>query len=168
MKIKRGRFIWGRIELRSAVLIKLSCLSYFIECRDILLEVEKLSTFVILGLHILAKYEYPFWSFVHSFALTQESTFANQNRIPTLEFLAANLLPFALENRDANQEIISATTSRNSSPQIADISAWQIHRSLRISVSEVSMVFSKAKEMNLSWPDISQLDDLHLASRFNP
>ena len=47
----------------------------------------------------------------------------------------------------------------------ADLSIRQIHRSLRVSVGAVSKVLSKANEMNLSWPDVNQLDDVQLASR---
>ena len=50
----------------------------------------------------------------------------------------------------------------------ADLSIRQIHRSLRVSVGAVSKVLSKANEMNLSWPDVNQLDDVQLASRFYP
>jgi len=66
---------------------------------------------------------------VNSFARTPESLFTNQNSFPALIFLTANLLPFALGNRDANQEIINATTSRNSSPEIAGRSQYPANSS---------------------------------------
>ena len=49
-----------------------------------------------------------------------------------------------------------------------DLSVRQIHRSLRVSVGAVSNVVSKAREMKLTWQEITQLNDVQLACKFYP